>query len=226
MIKEYKRDFIEFLIGNQALSFGSFTLKSGRQSPYFLNTGNLYSGAAVNRLGEFYARGIMDSFKPGDFTVVFGPAYKGIPLAVTAVSALHRYFGIDVDYSFNRKEVKTHGDRGKLVGKKLAAGDRIIIVDDVITAGTAIRESLALLREIPSVEVKGVMVSVDRMEKGTGSSSAIQELSQQYGIPVHSVINIGEIVAYLRDHGAKLNPPVSGSLLEKLQDYRRRYGVE
>jgi orotate phosphoribosyltransferase len=226
MIKEYKRDFIEFLIGRQALSFGSFTLKSGRLSPYFLNTGRLYSGEAVNRLGEFYARGIMDSFPPGDFTTIFGPAYKGIPLAVIAVSALYRHFEVNVDYSYNRKEVKTHGDRGRLVGKKLAAGDRVLIVDDVITAGTAIRESLNLLKEISGVEVTGVMVSVDRMEKGTGSLSAIQELSRRYGIPVHSVVNIGEIAGYLEEYGSELIPPVSRALLDRLRDYRREYGVD
>jgi len=225
MIKDYKEKFIQFLISHGSLKFGRFTLKSGRISPYFLNTGMLHSGEALTRLGQFYARAIVDHFPYGEFDVIFGPAYKGIPLSIATVSALHRDFQIDVSYSFNRKEPKGHGDKGLLVGKKAVSGDRILIVDDVITAGTAIRESLRVLNSFPGVQIPGVVVSVDRMEKGINHRSAIQEITREFGMPVHSVVNIREIMEYLGTGTGKEKKPFDPDILRRMEEYREKYGA-
>ena len=189
-MKDYKKEFISFVIENKSLKFGEFTLKSGRLSPYFLNTGMLYSGAAINKLGRFYAETIVDRVKE-DYNVVFGPAYKGIPLAVSCASSLFSEFGINKDYSFNRKESKDHGDAsGIIVGKPLTKDDRIILIDDVITAGTAIRETIDTLATVGAPKIVSVVVSVDRMEKGKGELSAIQELKNSLGIEFYPIVNI------------------------------------
>jgi orotate phosphoribosyltransferase len=220
-MKEYKRDFIKFLIEHNSLKFGEFTLKSGRLSPYFLNTGMLYSGEAVHKLGRFYAETIKDRVKE-DFDVIFGPAYKGIPLAVSCTSSLFFNFGINKDYSFNRKEAKTHGDSGGLiVGKPLSANDRIILIDDVITAGTAIRETIELLKHSGSPKIVAVVVSVDRMEKGKGELSAIQELRESVGIEFYPIVTILDIIEYLQ-----VNKTVSEDIIAKMEEYRNKYGVE
>ncbi len=223
-MKQYKKDFINFLLENGALKFGEFTLKSGRKSPYFLNTGMLYSGSAISKLGEFYAETIKDNAE-GTFDVVFGPAYKGIPLAVTTVNALYTKFKIDTDYSFNRKEAKDHGDKGLLVGRKLEGDERILLVDDVITAGTAIREVLELLKELGNPEVAGVVVSVDRKEKGTGEESAIQELNRTTGINFYPVVTIDDIIEYLRVNPLDGDVEKTAGYLKLMEKYREEYGV-
>lgn len=223
-MKEYKREFVEFLLEMNALRFGEFTLKSGRLSPYFLNTGMLYSGRSVNRLGSFYASAIADNVK-GGYNTVFGPAYKGIPLAIAAVNALYAEHKIDVDYAFNRKEAKDHGDKGIIVGKELGEGDSVIIVDDVITAGTAVRETLEILRAQGNPRVAGVIVSVDRMEKGTGDKSAIQEISQATGISFHPIVTIADIIEFLQDSETSASFGIGGEMLEKMRKYREQYGV-
>jgi len=223
-MKEYKREFVEFLLEMNALRFGEFTLKSGRLSPYFLNTGMLYSGRSVNRLGSFYASAIADNVK-GGYNTVFGPAYKGIPLAIAAVNALYAEHKIDVDYAFNRKEAKDHGDKGIIVGKELGEGDSVIIVDDVITAGTAVRETLEILRAQGNPRVAAVIVSVDRMEKGTGDKSAIQEISQATGISFHPIVTIADIIEFLQDGETSASFGVGSEMLEKMRKYREQYGV-
>jgi len=222
-MKEYKRDFIRFLLSMKALRFGDFTLKSGRQSPYFLNTGMLHTGEAVARLGSFYASAIIDRVK-GGFSTVFGPAYKGIPLAVAAVNALYGEHGINVDYAFNRKEAKDHGDRGVIVGGSLAPGDRIIVVDDVITAGTAVRETMEILKAQGNPEIAAVIVSVDRMEKGTGDKSAIQEIQESTGISFFPIVTILDIIEFLKsvpgeEHG------VDPAMVGRIEEYRSKYGA-
>ena len=208
----------------KALKFGEFTLKSGRLSPYFLNTGMLHTGQAVNRLGSFYASTIVDNVK-GGYSAVFGPAYKGIPLAIATVNALYAEHKINVDYSFNRKEVKDHGDKGLLVGKVLSGDDRLVIVDDVITAGTAVRETIDILKEQGNPKLAAVIVSVDRMEKGTGEKSAIQEISESTGISFYPIVNILDIIEYLKDPALAATHGVGSDMLAKMEEYRKVYGV-
>ena len=219
-MKEYKKNFIKFLIDNNSLKFGEFRLKSGRISPYFLNTGMLYSGEAVYSLGKFYAETITDRIKT-DYNVIFGPAYKGIPLAVSCASALYSHFSVNKCYSFNRKEAKTHGDSGGLiVGKPLVPEDRIVLIDDVITAGTAIRETIELLKSSGSPTITAAVISVDRMEKGTGEMSAVQELIETEGIDFYPIVNVIEIIEYLQNSDNDNSKHV-----EAMLEYRKKYGT-
>lgn len=224
-MKDYKKQFIQFLLDNNSLKFGEFTLKSGRISPYFLNTGMLHSGEAISKLGEFYAEAIHDNIK-NNYTAVFGPAYKGIPLAITAVNSLYSKFKVNCHYSFNRKEAKDHGDGGLLVGKTLGTDDNIIIVDDVITAGTAIREVLEILKNEGNPSVEAVVISVDRMEKGKGETSAIQELKESTGISFYPIVTIIEIIQFLKDEIANGNKNYDNKLIEEMDQYREQYGVD
>lgn len=178
----YREEFISFMMDSGVLTFGDFTTKSGRKTPYFINTGNYRTGSAISKLGDYYARCIQDSGEA--FDALFGPAYKGIPLAAAAASSLYRLYGRDLPYCFNRKEAKDHGEGGAMVGYKPKDGDRIAIIEDVVTAGTAVRESLELFRHVADVQVTALFVSVDRMERGTGTLSALDELRQDYGIRV------------------------------------------
>ncbi len=224
-MKDYKKEFIEFLLEMKSLKFGEFTLKSGRLSPYFLNTGMLYTGESVNKLGKFYASAIKDNITQ-DFNVVFGPAYKGIPLAIATVNSLFSDFNINVSYSFNRKEAKDHGDMGLIVGKPLGADDKVVLVDDVITAGTAVKESMEILRNNGNPSLIAVIVSVDRMEKGTGEKSAIGELRDSTGIEFFPIVNILDIMEFLRDENNCLKYNIDKNMLGKMEDYRSKYGVQ
>jgi len=223
-MKQYKKDFINFLLESNSLKFGEFTLKSGRLSPYFLNTGMLHTGEAINRLGSFYASTIADNIK-SEYTSIFGPAYKGIPLAITAVNSLFTEHKINVHYSFNRKEAKDHGDMGLIVGKPLSENDSVIIVDDVITAGTAVRETIDILEKQGNPKISAVIVSVDRMEKGTGEKSAIQEISESTGITFYPIVNILDIIEFLNDSALREKFGISSEMITKMEEYRSRYGV-
>ena len=223
-MKDYKKQFIQFLLDNNSLKFGEFTLKSGRISPYFLNTGMLHSGEAISKLGDFYAEAIHDNIKT-NYTAVFGPAYKGIPLAITTVNSLYNKFNVNCHYSFNRKEAKDHGDKGLLVGKSLSSDDKIVIVDDVITAGTAIREVLEILKDEGNPEIEAVVISVDRMEKGKGEASAIQEISESSGISFYPIVTIIEIIQFLKDEISSGNKNYDKGLINKMEEYRNLYGV-
>lgn len=186
--------FIKFMAEAGVLTFGDFITKSGRRTPYFINTGNYKTGAQLAGLGDWYARSIVESGE--EFDALFGPAYKGIPLAATAAASLYRSYGRDVPYFFNRKEAKDHGEGGSTVGYRPKDGDRIAIIEDVVTAGTAVRESLALLSEIAEVKVTTLFVSVDRMERGTEENlSALDELREKYGIKVYPIITVRDIIA-------------------------------
>lgn len=216
-LRQYQRDFIDFALARGALKFGEFTLKSGRVSPYFFNAGTFDSGAALARLGRYYADAIVASGL--EFDMLFGPAYKGIPLVAAVAVALSEHHGLDYPWAFNRKEAKDHGEGGALVGAPVAG--RVLVVDDVITAGTAIREVASLLDAIEAAQLAGVAVALDRQERGQGDLSAIQEVEQSLGIGVLSIVCMAEIIEYLADSDQD-----QGQALTAMQAYRRNYGVE
>jgi len=213
-MKDYQKDFIEFALKNDVLRFGEFTLKSGRVSPYFFNAGLFNSGEALAKLGQYYAAAIKESGVK--FDVLFGPAYKGIPLATTCAVALYEHQNTNIPYSFNRKEAKAHGEGGNIVGAALE-GD-ILIIDDVITAGTAIRESMDIIAAA-NAKPAGVIIALDRQEKGTGELSAIQEVEQDYSIPVLSIIKLEHLIIYLEGNAE------FGEYLGKVTAYRDQYGI-
>lgn len=214
-MKTYQRDFIEFALSQGILKFGSFTLKSGRVSPYFYNSGLFNTGEALSKLGEYYAQALIASQVSVD--VLFGPAYKGIPLVAATAISLYRDFDRDIPWVFNRKEAKTHGEGGQLVGAQL--GKNTVIIDDVITAGTAIREVITLFESDPDAHISAVLVAIDRQEKGKGDLSAIQELEEQYGLPVISIISLTDLLDYIRAD-ADLREHA-----EAIAQYRDTYGI-
>ena len=213
-MKAYQREFIEFALEKQVLKFGEFTLKSGRTSPYFFNAGLFNTGRDLARLGRFYAAALAESGI--EFDVLFGPAYKGIPIATTTAVALADHHDIDTPYCFNRKEAKDHGEGGNLVGNPLEG--RIMLVDDVITAGTAIRESMEIIKA-NGADLAGVLVAIDRQEKGKGELSAIQEVERDFGCAVISIISLGDLVTYLEEQGN------NEAQLESVKAYRTQYGI-
>lgn len=214
----YKENFIRFMVDCGVLTFGEFTLKSGRKAPYFINCGNYKTGSQLEKLGEFYADCIIDN--KIDFETVFGPAYKGIPLAVSTVVALSKKYGVDSSYCFDRKEVKDHGEGGMFVGKALTDGEKVIIIDDVMTSGKALRESLPKLKSTANVNVTGMVITVDRMEKGQSELSAVQEAKRDFGINVYSIVNMLDIIDAI-EKGI-----VPGKeYVDKMLEYRKTYGV-
>ncbi|MEP0072344.1 MAG: orotate phosphoribosyltransferase [Marinomonas sp.] len=215
-MKPYQRDFIEFAIEQNVLRFGEFTLKSGRVSPYFFNAGLFSSGQALAKLGRFYAASLMEANVP--FDVLFGPAYKGIPLATTTAVALYDHHDVDTPYVFNRKEAKAHGEGGSLVGAPLEGN--IMIIDDVITAGTAIREVMAIIQEANATPA-GVLIALDRQERGQGELSAIQEVERDFGMPVISIVSLNDIMTYLAEQDA----PEFAEHLGAVKAYRHEYGI-
>lgn len=225
----YKKEFIEFMVQSGVLTFGNFTTKSGRKTPYFVNTGNYKTGAQAAKLGQFYANCIMENMKSGnihsEITALFGPAYKGIPLSVATAISLATIFGKDLNYCFNRKEEKDHGEGGSLVGYKLQDGDHVLIIEDVITAGTAVRESLPILKAAADVRVEGLVISVDRMERGQGNLTAIQEIYQEFGIPTYPIVTVREIIDTL--HGVEINGRIviDDAMRERMEEYMVQYCV-
>ena len=213
-MQDYQREFLDFALRLGVLKFGQFTLKSGRISPYFFNAGLFNTGASLARLGRFYAQAIVDSGI--QFDLLYGPAYKGIPLAAVTAAALYDQHGIDRPYAFNRKETKAHGEGGSIVGHELSG--RVLIIDDVITAGTAIRESMDIIRA-QGAEPAAVVIALDRQERGQGERSAIQEVEQEYGLPVAAIVRLEHIIGYLQDSAE------SGAALEHIRQYRLQYGV-
>jgi orotate phosphoribosyltransferase len=213
-MQAYKREFIEFALARQVLKFGKFTLKSGRTSPYFFNAGLFNSGRDLAKLGQFYAQALMASGVTYD--VLFGPAYKGIPIASATAIALADKYDVDVSYCFNRKEKKDHGEGGNLVGSALA-GD-IMLVDDVITAGTAIRESMALIEQ-HGANLKGVLIALDRQERGQGDLSAIQEVERDFSTEVIAIITLADLISYLEQQTNQV------AQLAQIEEYRDMYGI-
>ena len=219
----YKERFIELMLEAGVLTFGDFVTKSGRNTPYFINTGNYKTGSQIERLGGYYAACIRQSGER--FDALFGPAYKGIPLAVSAAAALYREHGLDVPYFFNRKEAKDHGEGGSIVGYQPRPGDRVAIVEDVVTAGTAVRESLELFRQLGGLEVGALFVSVDRCERGRGSLSALDELRTELGIRVYPIVNIHEIVEYLSGREINGQLYIDAQTRARIDAYLAMYGA-
>ena len=220
-MEQYKQEFIEFMVDCQALKFGEFTLKSGRKSPFFMNAGAYVTGSQLMKLGESYAKAIHDTYGD-DFDVLFGPAYKGIPLSVSACVALFNKFGVDASYCFDRKEVKDHGEGGMFVGKQLADGDKVVIIEDVMTSGKALREVLPKLKGAADVNITAMVITVDRMEKALDSDlSAVQSADKDFGVKVYSIVNINDIISAIE------NGVIEGKqYLDAMKQYRSTYGVE
>ena len=223
-MESYKQEFIEFMIDCQVLKFGDFVTKSGRKTPFFVNTGFYRTGAQLRKLGEYYAKAIHDHFGL-DFDVLFGPAYKGIPLTVAATIAISEQYGRDIRYCSNRKEVKDHGDRGILLGSPMGDGDRVVIIEDVTTAGTSIQETLPIIRAQGEVHSVGLVVSVDRMERGQGEKSALQEIQEVYGLQTTAIVTMAEVVEHLYNRPYKGKVIIDDALKTAIDAYYEQYGV-
>ena len=218
-MEAYKQEFIKFMVESDVLKFGSFTLKSGRQSPFFMNAGAYVTGYQLKKLGEYYAQAIHDNFGD-DFDVLFGPAYKGIPLAVVTAIAYHELYGKEVKYCCDRKEAKDHGEGGSIVGYKPQDGDRVIIIEDVITAGTAIRETMPVLKSCADVKVTDMFISVNRCEIGQNpGKTAVMEVGEEFGIKVHALVTVQDIREYLADKAEYAH------LLPLMDAYMKQYCV-
>jgi orotate phosphoribosyltransferase len=221
-MEQYKKDFIEFMVECGVLTFGNFTTKSGRKTPFFVNTGNYRTGSQISRLSEFYAKAIVDNFN-NDYDVLFGPAYKGIPLCVSTAVALSNSYDKEVAYCSNRKEIKDHGDKGILLGSKLQDGDKVIIIEDVTTAGTSIYETMPILKANANVDVKGLIISVDRMEKGQGEESALNELADKFNMKTCAIVTMDEVVEHLYNREINGQVLIDDEMKKSIEDYYNIY---
>ena len=224
-MEQYKQEFIEFMVEAGVLTFGDFVTKSGRKTPFFVNTGFYKYGGQMARLGGYYAKAIEQNFGL-DFDVLFGPAYKGIPLSVAATMEISRLYGKEIRYSSNRKEVKDHGDKGILLGSKIADGDRVVIIEDVTTAGTSIRETVPILKAQGDVDIKGLVVSVDRMERGTGEQSALTEIAETYGMKTCAIVTMAEVVEYLYNREIGGRVVIDDTIKAAIDAYYALWGVK
>ncbi|MEE3456742.1 MAG: orotate phosphoribosyltransferase [Lachnospiraceae bacterium] len=224
-MEQYKQEFIEFMVEAGVLTFGDFVTKSGRQTPFFVNTGFYKYGGQMARLGGYYAKAIEQNFGL-DFDVLFGPAYKGIPLSVAATMEISRLYGKEIRYSSNRKEVKDHGDKGILLGSKITDGDRVVIIEDVTTAGTSIRETVPILKAQGDVDIKGLVVSVDRMERGTGEKSALTEIAETYGMKTCAIVTMAEVVEYLYNREVGGRVVIDDTIKAAIDAYYALWGVK
>ena len=224
-MEAYKQEFIEFMVESQVLKFGEFTLKSGRKSPFFMNAGAYVTGTQLRRLGEYYAKAIHDNYGL-DFDVLFGPAYKGIPLSVATTMAISELYGKDIRYCSNRKEVKDHGDTGILLGSKLKDGDRVVIIEDVTTSGKSIEETFPILKEQANEIVKGLMVSLNRMERGKGDKSALEEIQEKYGFPANAIVTMEEVVEKLYNQECGGKVIIDDAIKAAIDAYYEQYGAK
>lgn len=224
-MEQYKKDFIEFMIDCKVLKFGDFVTKSGRKTPFFVNTGFYRTGKQLKKLGEYYAEAIKDKFG-FEFDVLFGPAYKGIPLSVAATMAIADKYDADIKYCSNRKEIKDHGDKGILLGSPIADGDKIVIIEDVTTAGTSIQETLPIVKAQGNVDVLGLVVSVDRMERGQGEKSALMEIEENYGLKTTAIVTMAEVVEHLYNKPYKGEIIIDDTLKAAIDAYYEQYGVK
>lgn len=224
-MEQYKKEFIEFMIDCNVLKFGDFVTKSGRKTPFFVNTGFYRTGSQLKRLGEYYAQAIKDQFGL-DFDVLFGPAYKGIPLSVAAAIAISEKYGEDIRYCSNRKEIKDHGDKGILLGSPIQDRDKVVIIEDVTTAGTSIQETLPIVKAQGDVDVIGLVVSVDRMERGQGEKSALQEIWDTYGFKTTAIVTMAEVVEHLYNKPYKGQIIINDEIKAAIDAYYEQYGVK
>ncbi len=223
-MEQYKQEFIEFMVDSQVLKFGEFTLKSGRKSPFFMNAGAYVTGTQLRKLGEYYAKAIHDNYGT-DFDVLFGPAYKGIPLSVATTIAFSELYGKDIKYCSNRKEVKDHGDTGILLGSPIKDGDRVVIIEDVTTSGKSIEETFPIIQAQGDVKILGLMVSLNRMERGKGEKSALEEIKELYGFGASAIVSMAEVVEYLynREYNGKVI--IDDAIKASIDAYYQQYGV-
>ena len=225
-MEQYKKEFIEFMVESDVLKFGDFTLKSGRKSPFFMNAGAYVTGTQLMRLGEYYATAIHENFGD-DFDVLFGPAYKGIPLSVATVIAYAKLYGKEIRYCSNRKEIKDHGDTGILLGSKIKDGDRVVIIEDVTTSGKSIEETFPILMAQGDVQIKGLMVSLNRMEVGLGGKvSALDEIREKYGFEDRAIVSMAEVVECLYNKPCQGKILIDDTLKAAIDAYYNKYGVK
>ena len=221
----YKEEFITFMVRSDVLTFGDFTTKSGRKTPYFVNTGNYKTGAQAAKLGDYYAACIQEHMPEG-ITCLFGPAYKGIPLAVSAAASLYRNYGRDLPYCFNRKEVKDHGDTGILLGSPIKDGDKVVIIEDVTTSGKSIEETFPIIKAQGDVEIKGLMVSLNRMERGKGTRSALDEIKDLYGFPTAAIVSMADVVEHLYNKEINGKVVIDDQIKAAIDAYYEQYGAQ
>ena len=221
----YKEEFIGFMVDSGVLRFGDFTLKSGRKSPFFMNAGGYVTGTQLMKLGEYYAKAIHDNYGT-DFDVLFGPAYKGIPLSVATTIAFAKLYGKDIRYCSNRKEIKDHGDTGILLGSPIKDGDKVVIIEDVTTSGKSIEETFPIIMEQGKVEILGLMVSLNRMEKGKGDKSALVEIKEKYGFNANAIVSMAEVVEYLYNRPYKGKVVIDDEIKSRIDAYYETYGVK
>jgi orotate phosphoribosyltransferase len=222
-MEQYKQDFITFMVRSGVLTFGDFITKSGRKTPFFINTGKYTTGGQLARLGEYYAQSLVSTIG-SEFDILYGPAYKGIPLVVTTAIALADKHHRSVPCCYNRKEAKDHGEGGSIIGHRVIAGDRIVIVDDVVTAGTSVRESVALLKKTADVVFSSLIVSVDRMERGSSDKSALVEIRESLGMKTFAIVTIDEIIAFLHNRTIDGAVVIDDAIRVRIEEYRKQYG--
>lgn len=223
-MESYKKEFIEFMVESQVLSFGEFTLKSGRKSPFFMNAGAYVTGAQLRKLGQYYARAIHDHYGD-DFDVLFGPAYKGIPLSVATTMAFSELYGKEIRYCANRKEVKDHGDTGILLGSRLQDGDKVVMIEDVTTSGKSIEETVPIIQAQAEVSIKGLMVSLNRCERGKGEKSALEEIKELYGFEANAIVSMKEVVDYLYNKPCQGRILIDDTMKQAIDEYYIKYGA-
>ena len=224
-MEQYKKEFIEFMVDSNVLRFGEFTLKSGRKSPFFMNAGAYITGSQLRRLGAYYAQAIHDNYGT-DFEVLFGPAYKGIPLAVATAMAFSELYGRDIRYCSNRKEIKDHGDVGILLGSDLNDGDRVVIIEDVTTSGKSIEETFPILKEQANVDVVGLMVSLNRQERGRTQKNALAEIREVYGIETGAIVTMEEVIEHLYNRKYNGRVLIDDKMKEAIDTYYAQYGAK
>ena len=223
-MEAYKQEFIDFMVESQVLKFGDFTLKSGRKSPFFMNAGAYVTGAQLKRLGQYYAKAINAAFGL-DFDVLFGPAYKGIPLAVATAIAIDELYGKEVRYCANRKEIKDHGDTGILLGSGLKDGDRVVMIEDVTTSGKSIDETYPILSAQADLDIKGLVVSLDRMEKGKGDGSALAEVGEKYSLQTAAIVTMADVTEYLYNRETANGVIIDDDIKKRIDEYYAQYGA-